>query len=288
MTFRHLGIVGLGLLGGSLAMDARRLFPDMAVTGVARRRDTLDEAARLQVDGATVFTHLATGLDALRDADLVVLCTPVQTIIAQLAALAPLLAPGTVVTDVGSTKRAILNAASTALPPSVFFVGGHPMAGSDRAGLSYAREGLYRGATWGFCIPAGAEAAAARVQAFVTALGARPLVIDPDEHDAIVALSSHLPHVTASALTNVTLGSAQADALIPFIAGGFRDATRVAAASPAMWRDICLTNRDRLSVAILQLIDELATWREAIRAGDAAHLEALLTTASHRRERLNQ
>ncbi len=288
MTFRHVGIVGLGLLGGSLALDVRRLFPDVAVTGVARRAETLATAAGLQVDGAPVFTALATELTALAQADLVVLCTPVQTIIAQLPALAGVLAPGAVVTDVGSTKRAILNAAATALPATVAFIGGHPMAGSDRKGLAHAKPGLYRGATWGLCIPAGQEAAAERLRAFVTALGAHPLVIDPDEHDAIVALSSHLPHVAAAALTNVTLGSKIADELLPFIAGGFRDGTRVAAADPAMWRDICLTNRDHLGVALRQLIDELATWRDAIRAGDAAHLEALLTTAAHRREGLNR
>lgn len=287
MTYHHCAIIGLGLLGGSLAYDLRRLTPTMRLTGIARRQATLDEAEALRVEEQPLFDALTTDRAAVQDADLVVLCTPVQTIMAQLADLAPYFAPGATITDVGSTKRTVMNAAATVLPPTVTFIGGHPMAGSDRAGLSHAREDLYRGATWALCIPAGAEDAAAGLVALIETLGARPVRLDPDIHDALVALTSHLPHVTAAALTNVALGSAHGDAVRPFIAGGFRDTTRVAAGQPAMWRDICLTNRDQILCALDALLGELTTWRDAIRAGDAPHLEALLTMAAHRRETVN-
>lgn len=287
MQFHSCCIIGLGLLGGSLAFDLRRAYPAMRVTGIARRQATLDEASALSVDGTGIFDRLTTDLSAVHDADLVVLCTPVQTIMTQLAEIAPHLRPGCVVTDVGSTKRTVMNAAAIALPGTVSFIGGHPMAGSDRAGLEHARPGLYVGATWALCVPPGAETDAARLATLITTLGARPLPLAADRHDALVALSSHLPHVTAAALVNVTLGGEDAEMLRLFIAGGFRDTTRVAAGHPGMWRDICLTNRDQLTHALDALLSELAQWRDAIDAGDGPHLEALLTTAAHHRDALN-
>jgi len=288
MIFHHCGIVGLGLLGGSLALDLRKQFPGMRITGIARRDTALAEAAAMRCEGVRVFSSVSRDLDAVRTADLVVLCTPIKSIIDQLAQLSPIFAAGTLVTDVGSSKRAIMNAAATVMPPAVHFIGGHPMAGSDRAGLSHARAGLYRGATWAICIPPGEDEAAERLIALVEALGAHPLTIDAELHDDLVAQTSHLPHVIAGALTNLVLGGARFDLLEPFLAGGFRDCTRIAAASPAMWRDILLTNRDRVLLALEAMRAEIDNWQQAIQAGDAPHLEALLTTAHQRRERLNQ
>ncbi len=285
MAFRHCTIIGLGLLGGSLALDLRRHYPEMTIAGVARRQETLDEATALRCDAQVVFDVLSTSLEPARESDLVILCTPVQTILAQLVALAPLLAAGAIVTDVGSTKRAVMNAA-TVLPAGVYFVGGHPMAGSERKGLAAAQLNLYQGASWALCVPSDAEDAAARLSELIRVLGGVPLYLDADTHDALVALSSHLPHVVAGALTNVVFGSADAEAVLPFIAGGFRDSTRIAAASPVMWRDICLTNRDQILPALDAMLEELAHWRAAILAGDAPLLEALLTTARERRLRV--
>jgi len=285
MAFQHCTIIGLGLLGGSLALDLRRHYPEMRITGVARRQQTLEEAAVLTYGTHAVFNALSPSLQLAHEADLVVLCTPVQTILSQLVSLAPLLSPGAIVTDVGSTKRAVMNAA-TALPADVTFVGGHPMAGSERKGLSAAQSNLYQGASWALCVPPGAEDAAARLCELIQIVGGVPLRIEPDTHDALVALSSHLPHVVAGALVNVVFSSEHAEAVLPFIAGGFRDSTRIAAASPDMWRDICLTNRDHIVPALDAMLEEIAQWRTAILAGDAPHLEALLTTARERRERL--
>lgn len=288
MIFRHCGIIGLGLLGGSLALDLREQFPGMRITGIARREAALAEAATMRYAGIPLFSALTSELEAVRTADLVILCTPIQTIIDQLAQLAPIFAAGTLVTDVGSSKRAIMNAAATVIPSGVHFIGGHPMAGSDRAGLSHARAGLFRGATWAFCIPPGEQESAERLIALVETLGAHPLPIDAELHDDLVARTSHLPHIMAGALTNLVLGDARSEMIAPFIAGGFRDCTRIAAASPAMWRDILLTNRDRVLLALDAMRTEIDHWQQALEARDAPHLEALLTTAHQRRERLNR
>lgn len=287
MIFQHCSIIGLGLLGGSLALDLRRQYPEMVITGIARQQATLAQAATMRIDDMPVFTHLSCELTATRGADLVVLCTPVQTILTQLVEMAPLLPAGAVVTDVGSTKRAVMNAAATVLPAGVSFIGGHPMAGSDRAGIAHAREGLYRGAIWALCIPAAAEKAAEGLVGLVEGVGAHPLMLDADLHDQLVALTSHLPHITSAALASYVLGNPHGDALLPFIVGGFRDTTRIAAGNPAMWRDIMLTNRDNILEALHGLIADLGQWRDAIGAGDAPHLEALLTMAHNQRERLN-
>lgn len=288
MTFTHCSIVGLGLLGGSLAIDLRHHFPQMTLTGVARRQKTLDDAAALRVDDAPVFTHLSDALTTTQGADLIIFCTPVQTVIEQLADIAPFVSPGVVITDVGSTKRMVMNAAVTALPAGVFFVGGHPMAGSDRAGLSHARAGLYRHATWALCTPAGVEEGAAKLTALVQTIGARPLPIDAELHDALVALTSHLPHIVACALAAQVLGDPQGELARAFIAGGFRDTTRIAAANTAMWRDICLTNRDNIVRELNEMLAALEQWRDALRNNDAPHLEALLSRAHTLREDLNR
>lgn len=284
---KHCCIIGLGLLGGSLAIDLRRHYPGLRVTGIARRKVVRTQAAQLVEQGVQVFSSLSADLAAAAEADLIVLCTPIQTIIEHLAQLSTLVAPGTIITDVGSTKRAIMNAASTALPTGIHFIGGHPMAGSDRSGISHARAGLYTGATWALCIPDGESEAGAMLMEIITSIGARPLMINAVIHDSLVGLTSHLPHIVAGALVNQVLGSSHGDAVLPFLAGGFRDTTRIAASNPAMWRDIMLTNRDNILSALDMLLDELQVWRAAVHAGDEPYLEALLTTAQQRREDLN-
>lgn len=286
MTFRQCGIVGLGLLGGSLALDLRAAFPEMELIGVARRVETTRMAAAMHIGGLPVFTTLSHDLSTLRNTELIFLCTPVQTIIQQLAELANIVAPGTIITDVGSTKRLVMNAAVAALPATITFIGGHPMAGREQSGLEAAVAGLYRNATWALCVPTGAAAAGDNLAALITAIGACPHRIDAQTHDEIVARTSHLPHVVAAALANAVLGRNFDAVAQQFIAGGFRDTTRVAAGVPDMWRDILLTNRDQVLPALDDLLSELNNWREAVRTGDAPYLEALLTTAQQRREKV--
>lgn len=288
MNFQHCTIVGLGLLGGSLAYDLRRVYPGMIITGIARRDSTLQFAATLQWNNQKLFDHLDSKLSAVKSADLVILCTPVQTIIKQLTDIAPLLSPGVIISDVGSTKRAIMNTASMIFTGSTSFIGGHPMAGSDQVGIENSHPFLYQQACWALCVPDGKEQEASRFAELISDIGALPISIAAEEHDEIVALTSHLPHVLAASLTNQVLGNSLGDLVLPFIAGGFRDTTRIAAAHPEMWRDILLTNRDRITAALNHHLADITCWRDAIRDGDSPHVEALLSQACERRKKITE
>lgn len=288
IKFNKVAIVGLGLLGGSLAIDLRLLSPDIEIVGIARRQETLVEAELLNIDGIKIFNKLSNNIVDCSGCDLVVLCTPVQTIIDQLAQLSSFIEPETIITDVGSTKRAIMNSASAIIPQGVYFVGGHPMAGSDKAGLSHAHAGLYKCATWALCENEKSGESVEKLFGLIASLGASPIIIDADSHDDVVSLTSHLPHLVASALVNTVFSSNYEELALPFMAGGFRDTTRVAAGSSALWRDILMTNRDRVLTSLTKLISELSIWREALQSGDEPYLEALLSTASERRLMVNK
>jgi prephenate dehydrogenase len=288
IKFNKVAIVGLGLLGGSLAIDLRLLSPDIEIIGIARRQETLVEAELLNIDGIKIFNKLSNNIVDCLGSDLIVLCTPVQTIIDQLAQLSSFIESETIITDVGSTKRAIMNSASAVIPEGVYFVGGHPMAGSDKAGLSHAHAGLYKGATWALCENEKSGESVEKLLGLIASLGASPIIIDADSHDDVVSLTSHLPHLVASALVNTVFSSNYEELALPFMAGGFRDTTRVAAGNSALWRDILMTNRDRVLTSLTKLISELSIWREALQSGDEPYLEALLSTASERRVMVNK
>ena len=301
-------IIGVGLIGGSLGMALRQRRVAGRVIGVARRRETLEMAQqRGAIDRGT---HDAA--QAVADADLVVLAAPVHAIIEHVGQLAARFRDGALVTDVGSTKVEIMRAAAS-LPAGIAFVGGHPMAGSEESGPGAARADLFEGAVWVLTPPpagpkqvgAGRQspppyppprggrgqsggAALATMEALVAALGAQPLVLDAAEHDALVALTSHLPHLAAWALVNAVsaAGSGRA-ALARLIGPGFRDTTRIAQAEPAMWRDILLTNRARLLPAMAALRGELDRLERALADGDADALATILDQAAQARRELS-
>jgi prephenate dehydrogenase len=279
----RVAIIGVGLIGGSLgmALRARRLATE--VIGVARREETLVDAQRLgAIDRGTLSL-----VEGVRDADLVVLATPVRTIMEQLAAIGPGLSPGCLVTDAGSTKADIV-AAAVCLPETVDFVGGHPMAGSDEAGVAAARADLFQGATWALT-PAdrSPEDAVTRLETLVRALGSNPLRLSASEHDAIVAVTSHLPHLLAAAIMNVVDAAAQSDVRVEaFAAGGLRSVTRIAQSNPDLWRDILLTNRQAILAAGKRLREEMEALLLAVEQGDAAAIEELLSRAAQARRGL--
>lgn len=281
VLFRHASIIGVGLLGGSLGLALRRRGLAARVTGLVRRADA---AAEAQAAGAV---HEATTepAAAVRGADLVVLCTPVAQIGEQARALAPYLARGAVVTDVGSVKAAVIAAAEGPVQAAgARFVGSHPMAGGEKTGVRAARADLFEGAV---CLltptPATDPAAAAVVRELWHGVGARVVNLDADTHDALVARTSHLPHVLAFALARHVLDPAAPALQRELCATGFRDTTRIAAGSPPMWRDILLANRRHVLAALDGLGAQLAELRAAVAAGDAAAVEAFLTEASTRR-----
>jgi prephenate dehydrogenase len=270
-------MVGLGLMGGSLARAVKEAGLPWRVRGVARSPETRAAAlAAGAVDEAVVGPA-----EAARGADLVVLCLPVLTVPQAARELAPHLAPGTVVTDVGSTKAALVGAVEAVLPPGVPFVGGHPIAGTEESGFTASFAGLYRGAR---CLltpgPTSTPAAVALVRDLWASVGMRVEEMDPAAHDRILAVISHLPHVVAYALVNAAAAAERGSpGLLSYTGGGFRDFTRIAASHPAMWRDICLDNREEVLAAIDLFLLETERLRSLIAAADGDRLEAAFAAA---------
>jgi len=264
-------------MGGSLARAVKEAGLPWRVRGADRDPSTLSRAvAAGAIDEAA--DDLAT---AGRGARLVVIALPVLSVPDAVSALAPGLEPGAVLTDVGSTKLGLIRRVEEVLPPGVAFVGGHPIAGTEDSGFEASFAGLYRGAR--FLITGGARStpeAVDLVRSLWESLGARVETIDAATHDRVFAVISHLPHVVAYALVNA---AARADAGLPgllsYTGGGFRDFTRIAASQPAMWRDICLDNRDEVLPAIDEFLAETRRLRALIAAGDGAGLEAAFAAA---------
>lgn len=250
--FSRIAIVGIGLIGGSIALAARQNGLAEEIIGIDADAETRDTAVGLGiVDQAT--DNIAEGI---AKADLVLLAIPVPAILELLPNLSPLLAPNALVTDVGSVKGPIAQAGWNAL--NTRFIAGHPMAGSERHGVTAARANLFTGATWAITPTVSAqEQAAEQLRAFVTALGANPIILPPDEHDRYVAVTSHVPHVLAYALYALARRYGDDSPLWKLAAGGFHSTTRVAASSPEMWTGICLSNQENVAEELRVLIGEL-------------------------------
>lgn len=275
----RLTVVGLGLLGGSVARAARARNVAAEVVGVSRTPATLAQAcARGVIDRATSDL-----LQGVRGADLVVLCTPVGTLPDLVRAAWPYLAAGAVLTDVGSVKGEVVAAAEECPPrPDAAFVGGHPMAGSERSGFAASRSDLFQDATTILTPTARTPpAAVARVRAFWEALGSRVRILSPEAHDRAVAAVSHLPQLAAYGLVAAVDGHA-----LDLAGRGFADTTRIAASPEALWTDIFRGNRALLLDALQRYRAILERWEALIRAGDWAGLEASLAAARAAREQL--
>jgi prephenate dehydrogenase len=281
---KKLAVIGPGLLGGSIALAARRL-PGWSVSAWARRPAAVDELLeRGIVDAAS------TQLQAVAaDADLVVLCVPIGAMPALAKELAEIVPASAIVTDVGSVKAPVVAALTPLFQERGHFIGSHPMAGSEQTGLQAARVDLFDGAV---CILT-PEAEVSRLSAvealtvFWSALGCRTVVLSPQRHDEAVALVSHLPHLFAAALVN-TIARKNRDAF-EFAGPGFRDTTRVASGPPEMWTEILTTNRAALRESAEAMIEML---RESLRLLDSAapgaetHMNEFLAQAKAERDRL--
>lgn len=295
----RVAVVGLGLMGGSLCAALRTRGACREVIGVARRPVTLQMARDLRfIDRGA--TDLAEGL---RDADVVVLATPVRDILDKLAIIGPMLAPGALVMDIGSTKVAICRAMD-ALPAGIQPLGGHPMCGKETSGLTMADPTLYRDRVFALVpLPRTAPEALAMGRALALGVGARPLVIEAKgdaegdgagaqaypaaaRHDRLVAAISHLPFLLASALVEAAVATCEGDALAwELAAGGFRDTSRVAASDPTMMLDILATNRDEVLRALREARGQLDRLTRLLEEGDLEALRtAMETTRNRRRE----
>jgi len=268
--FERIGIVGLGLIGGSVALRARELWPSSLVIAVDTK-DVLETAVRLHaIDVA------ADDLVVLAEADVVILAAPVRQNIALLADLDEYVRTPAVITDTGSTKREIA-AAARSLPPRFTFVGGHPLAGAARGGLEYARPDLFNGRPWLLTAPHDS------LTSFIRALGAEPKIMGAAAHDRLLAYLSHLPQLTASALMDV-VGEAAGEEGLSLAGRGLADTTRLASSPPGIWRDIAGTNADEIGPALDVLIGRLLELRRDLVSGD--RLTDLFTDAARWRSKL--
>lgn len=275
-SIKKMAIVGVGLLGGSAALAAKAHDPSVRVAGVGRRQVSLDAALAV---GAIDTAHFDAA-EAVVDADVVILATPVGAFRDHLEAMAPALKSGAIVTDVGSTKAGVVRIGEGVLGRGGRYVGSHPMAGSEMKGVKYSRADLFFGAT---CIitPTAKtpKALIEGAEAFWQMLGMRTVRMTPSAHDRAVARISHLPHALASLLM---LLPGKED--LGVSATGYRDVTRLAGGDPEMWRDIFLTNRAAVIGAIDKFAHALDELRELISAGDGEGIEKLLARAKTRRE----
>lgn len=270
MSFDSVAIIGLGLLGGSVGLAVREHLPQVRTTGY-----DADPATRVRAaERGLVADVCETVGDAVRDADLVILCVPVGAMASAAASIAPHLKPGVLISDVGSSKQSVAKALGDALP-GVAVIPAHPVAGTERSGPDAGFASLFQ-KRW--CIltpPADADPALlAGLSAFWEALGAKVEVMDAQHHDLVLAVTSHLPHLiaytivgTASDLEGVTESE-----VIKYSAGGFRDFTRIAASDPTMWRDVFLSNRDAVLDMLQRFTEDLTALQRAIRVGDGDQL----------------
>ncbi len=258
--FPRIAVVGLGLIGGSIAFAARRAWPSTHVVAIDREPVLKEALARRAIDAAADFASLG-------DVDLVILAAPVRQNVTLLMRIAEHVLPTAVVTDVGGTKRSIVDAAAAMAGP-VVFVGGHPLGGGARGGFDFATASLFERRPWIFT-PHDEPGAAAvdRLAAFVTGLGAVPSTMTAGEHDRLMARISHLPQLTATALMEVVGRTVSADGLR--MAGqGLVDTTRLASSPADVWRDICVTNADEIRTALDVLIERLSDLRSDLQRAE--------------------
>lgn len=272
LPFKRVAILGLGLIGSSLghALRARGLAEE--ITGHARTGRTRTVALEL---GICDSVH-ADPADAVRDAELVVLATPVGAFAPLTERIAPVLAPGTVLTDVGGVKGAVVEALRPLLPEDCELVPGHPIAGTEQSGPESGFAQLFED-RWCILTPlpeSGAEAIA-RVQSMWEGVGSRVAFMTPGHHDRVLAVTSHLPHAIAYTMVGVAddLATVTEGEVVQYSASGFRDFTRIAASDPVMWRDVFLANREAILESLGRFAEELLSLQRAIRWGDGETLE---------------
>lgn len=277
--FGTVTIVGVGLLGGSLGLALKDRSLADRVRGVGRRQEVIDTAIALKaIDDGTLDLP-----EGVRGADLIVLCTPAALVPQQLDIVRTRIAPHVVVTDVASTKAEICAHARSNWSRPLRFVGSHPMAGSEKYGPEHATPHLYDG-----CVAIvepkdeHADDAYETVCRLWQSVGSRVVEIPPDEHDGLVARTSHIPHIVAALVAELAAGSG---GVADLVGKGFRDVTRIAEGRPQIWRDICLTNRDAIVAGLLEFGEQVTGVREIIEKGDADELDAFFASAQAARRK---
>ncbi|MGA8552677.1 MAG: prephenate/arogenate dehydrogenase family protein [Stellaceae bacterium] len=274
--FDRVALIGIGLIGSSLARVLRRDSPGTTIVACARRPETLAAALRLEL--ADQVTH--DPAEAAAGADLVVVATPISAYAEIGRQIGPALKPGAILTDVGSVKEAVIRDLGPHVPAGVHFVPGHPVAGTEHSGPEAGFAELFRD-RWCILIPLPetAPAAVAKVGQMWEAAGMRVVTMGAAHHDRVLAMTSHLPHLIAYTIvgTATSLEESLKSEVIAFSASGFRDFTRIAASDPVMWRDIFLNNREAVLEILQRFSEDLTALQRAIRWGEGDILQELFT-----------
>ncbi|HVY51097.1 MAG TPA: prephenate/arogenate dehydrogenase family protein [Devosia sp.] len=274
--FEKLALIGIGLIGSSIARAVRLKGLARTIAVSTRRQETLDEARGL---GLGDFYTLDP-VEAVRHADLVILCIPVQSYGPVMAQIGPHLREGAILSDVGSVKGYVVRQMAPHTPRGVHLIPGHPIAGTEHSGPAAGFAELFINRwcilTPGRDVPA---EAVARLTAFWTALGSNVELMEPPHHDMVLAITSHIPHLVAYNIVG-TVSDLEQDTqseVIKFSASGFRDFTRIAASDPVMWRDVFLTNRDAVLEMLGRFLEDLSKLQRMVRVGDGKGMEELFT-----------
>ncbi len=269
--FPRLALIGIGLIGASIALGARRAGVVGHVAINSRRAETLARARELKLGDS----YHADAADAARDADCVILCIPVGACGAVTAAIAPVLKPGAIVSDVGSVKASVVAQMEPHIPVGVHFVPAHPVAGTEYSGPDAGFAELFDNRWCILTPPPGTDPAAVeRMRGFWTALGANVDIMTPEHHDLVLAITSHVPHLIAYNIvgTAADLETVTQSEVMKYSAGGFRDFTRIAASDPTMWRDVFLHNRDAVLEMLGRFVEDLTALQRLIRYGEGDQL----------------
>ncbi|BCH58034.1 prephenate/arogenate dehydrogenase family protein [Agrobacterium vitis] len=276
IQFDRIALIGIGLIGSSIARDVRALGLAREIVVSTRSVDTLRRAEELQL-GDRYTTSAA---EAVAGADLVIVSVPVGASEAVAIQIASHLAPGAIVTDVGSTKASVIAQMAPHMPDHVHFIPGHPLAGTEKSGPDAGFVGLFNG-RWCIFTPLENtdQQAIDRLKRFWEALGSRVDEMDPQHHDKVLAIVSHLPHIIAYNIVGTAddLEAVTESEVIKYSASGFRDFTRLAASDPTMWRDVCLHNKDAILEMLARFSEDLAYLQRAIRWGEGDKLFELFT-----------
>ena len=275
-VYDHVALIGLGLIASSMFWAIKRAGLAGEVTGYARSQETRDTARRIGLCDRVCDS----AREATEGADLVVLCVPVGAMGEVAADLAPALKLGATVSDVGSVKRAVIDAVAPHIPAGVHFIPAHPLAGTEHSGPESGFESLFDN-RWCLLVPdKGADKQAiAALQKLWQGMGSNVDRMDPDHHDLVLAVTSHAPHLIAYTMVGVAddLSRVTDSEVIQYSAAGFRDFTRIAASDPTMWRDVFLANKDATLEILGRFTEELFALQRAIRRGDGAHLHDYFT-----------
>lgn len=276
VSFERVAFIGIGLIGSSLARCIRRDGLAREIVACARRQATLDTVMRLKLADRVTMDPA----DAVKGADLVVIATPLSAYAEIGAAIGPALKKGAIVTDVGSVKSSAIRDLQPSLPEGVSFIAGHPVAGTEHSGPESGFAELFEG-RWTILTPVDGSdpVAVEKLKKLWEATGSKVVTMDPEHHDKVLAIVSHLPHLIAYTIvdTAVNLSTDLQSEVIEFSASGFRDFTRIAASDPVMWRDVFLANREAVLEMLQRFTEDLTALQRAIRRGEGDTLQDVFT-----------